>query len=335
MKFYYPLLAIALLFSCGEEEENCDGCDPSSVEAWNEPDSSDLISPVDAPSLVILGTFQDAGSPQINCHKECCEHLHHQPDPDRMVVCLGLIDPENRKKYLIEATPDMPRQLELLHQNAGFNRSDVPDGVLLTHAHIGHYSGLMYFGKEAMDASNIPVYTMPKMTEFLQTNGPWDQLVENENIKLNPIEKEKEFELTSNFKIIPFIVPHRDEYSETVGFKIIGPNKSALFIPDIDKWSQWDKKITKELETVDYAFIDGTFYDSHEISGSRDVCEIPHPFITESFETFRELSDEERRKVIFIHFNHTNPVIEPNSEEYEELTNKGFKVARIHQIYRL
>ena len=168
---------------------------------------------------------------------------------------------------------------------------------------------------------------MPKMTEFISSNGPWSQLVEQKNVELKKIFNEKEEKLTNDLSIIPLRVPHRDEYSETVGFKIIGPKKSALFIPDIDKWEKWDKSIKKLITQVDYAFLDGTFYDAQEIN-NRDISEIPHPFIIESLKLFEDLNKLNRNKIYFIHLNHTNPANNKKSKAYKLIISKGFNVAQ-------
>ena len=135
----------------------------------------------------------------------------------------------------------------------------------------------MYLGKEAINANCIPVYTMPRMNHFIKRNGPWNQLVLLDNIELLPLQNRTRVELTDSLTVTPFLVPHRDEYSETVGYIIEGPSKSALFIPDIDKWSKWETSIIEAIKGVDYAFIDATFYDGEEIK-SRDISQIPHPF---------------------------------------------------------
>jgi pyrroloquinoline quinone biosynthesis protein B len=165
----------------------------------------------------------------------------------------------------------------------------------------------MHLGKEATNANQVPVYTTPRIKGFLENNGPWSQLVSTNNIALRELENQKEIELTSNIKVIPFTVPHRDEFSETIGFKIIGPKKSVLCIPDIDKWEKWETDILEAISKVDYAFLDATFFDGEEIN-SQDISEIPHPFIIESIELFKTLRSEEKQKIYFIHFNHTNPV---------------------------
>jgi pyrroloquinoline quinone biosynthesis protein B len=290
--------------------------------------------PITGTSLIVLGTVQDGGSPHIGCSKECCRDLFISPDKNRKVVSLGLIDPEHNKKYLFEATPDLPQQMKLLKNYASFSEKETPDAILLTHAHIGHYTGLMYLGKEAMDADKVPVFAMPRMKAFLEKNGPWSQLVIRSNISIQEMSTGKEIQLTPNVRIVPFMVPHRDEYSETVGFLITGPNKSALFIPDIDKWEKWESDIIEEISRVDYAFIDGTFYDGQEIN-NRDISEIPHPFIIESMAKFKGLPREERKKIYFIHLNHTNPALNPNSEQVRRIVKNGYNVARIFDIITL
>ena len=284
--------------------------------------------------VFILGTVQDAGSPHAACQKSCCEDLFENPDPKRKVVSLGLADLKFGKKYLFEATPDLTTQMKAL-KNFGHNDAkETPDGIFLTHAHIGHYTGLMYLGKEAMNANEVPVYAMPGMKLFLENNGPWSQLVTNHNIVLQEIKGQKEVSLTEHLSVKPLKVPHRDEYSETVGYVINGPNKRALFIPDIDKWEKWQLDIIEEIKNVDFAFLDATFFDGEEIN-NRDIAQIPHPFIIESMKKFETLPTEEKNKIIFIHFNHTNPVLNPQSEASKRVLEKGFGIARIGDVFEL
>ena len=284
--------------------------------------------------LVILGNVQDAGSPQIGCKKKCCKKLFKAPDKNRKVVSLGLIDGKNQKTYLFDATPDISSQMKTLTQLEEINTTEFTDGIFLTHAHIGHYTGLMYLGKEATDAQNIPVYVMPRMEDFLTSNGPWDQLVKRKNITLQKMSPNKSVPISDSISVTPILVPHRDEYTETVGFRIKGPKKSALFIPDIDKWERWDQDIINEIEQVDYAFLDATFFSGKEIN-NRDISHIPHPFVIESLEKFKELSLSEKNKIVFIHFNHTNPLLDEESQESEYVIRQGYNIGRIHDKFEL
>ena len=329
---YFFVCLLLFITSCEQPEPI--STDQEDQTLIIEDNVAEEIENISVPSLIILGTIQDAGSPHINCHKKCCENLHQFPDPNRMVVSLGFIDPENKQKFLFEATPDISTQLSLLSKHEDFSDSDLPNGTFITHAHIGHYAGLMYFGKEAIDAPNIPVYAMPKMKTFLSTNGPWEQLVSEKNIHLIGIEDEEPTLVNNNLTVIPFKVPHRDEYSETVGFKIIGPNKTALFIPDIDKWEKWKKDILVEIESVDYAFLDATFYGENELP-NRKIGEIPHPLVSESLELFSTLSSENKDKVYFIHLNHSNPILDESSGKTEAIETAGFHVACVKQVFKM
>ncbi len=275
--------------------------------------------------LVVLGIVQDAGYPQIGCERPDCINAQKDRNARKLVVSLGLVDKKAKQKWLFEATPDIGEQLFALN-NFLPGKSMMPDGIFLTHAHIGHYTGLMYLGREAVGASGIPVFAMPRMETFLTENAPWSQLVSLKNIELRQMKDEEPISLSSNLKVTPFIVPHRDEFSETVGFEIAGQNKTAVFIPDIDKWNKWDKDLKELVKRVDYVLIDATFYKNGEIP-NRDMSEIPHPFVEESIEILKDLPKQDKAKVIFIHFNHTNPLIMKNSKESREVMKKGFRVA--------
>jgi len=283
--------------------------------------------------ITILGIAQDAGFPHINCEKECCELFYNGSEEKKLVSCLGLVDLLDEKKWLFDATPDMPQQLENLKVNH-LDNDRIVDGVFLTHAHIGHYTGLMYFGHEAMGANNIPVYSMPRMKKYLEENGPWSQLVSYNNIELKLLQNDSTIALNTNLKVTPFLVPHRDEYSETVGYKIEGNNKSALFIPDINKWPVWQKNIIEEVKKVDYAFLDASFFKDGELLG-RDMSRIPHPFTSETTTLFENESLETKSKIYFIHFNHTNPTILDSHPLKDSIQSLGFNFAKHGMIVPL
>ena len=282
--------------------------------------------------ITILGTAQDGGFPHIGCQKKCCDDFYKGILPKQQVVSLGLIDKESQQKFLFEATPDISTQLADLEKNH-LKTNTIIDGVFMTHAHMGHYAGLLYFGKEALGKKDIPVYAMPKMKEFLSNNGPWSQLVTTQNIVFLDLQKDSIVPLSNALKVTPFLVPHRDEFSETVGYKIEGKTNSALFIPDINKWSLWEKNIVEEVKKVDYAFIDATFFKEGEIN--RPMSEVPHPFIEETVALFENESLATKNKVIFIHFNHTNPALQSNSKERNDLELLGFRFATEGQRFKL
>ena len=280
----------------------------------------------EASFIRILGIAQDAGYPQANCYLPHCNRAWEDVTLRRTTSSIAVIDPGSKTKYLFDATPDIREQLYRLNQDAPDGEYQLA-GVFLTHAHIGHYAGLMHFGHEASATRDTPVFAMPRMHDFLSNNGPWDQLVRYRNVRLHKLEDGREIRLAGGITVAPFLVPHRDEYSETVGFRIQGRTKTAVFIPDIDKWERWSVDIRALVRAVDYALLDATFFADGELPG-RDMSKVPHPFVAESMAFFDDFTDEEKSRVIFIHMNHTNPLLVDGSPEQAEVERRGFRFAR-------
>ena len=247
---------------------------------------------------------------------------------------MAVVVPQTGERWLLDATPDFREQMYQLNKAFPTEDPNYLSGIFLTHAHIGHYTGLMHLGREVMGAKKVATYTMPRMADFLTNHAPWSQLVSLKNIDLQALEDGVGVELGESLNITPFLVPHRDEFSETVGYRIKGPQKTVLYIPDIDKWSKWETDIVALVKEVDVAFLDGTFFQNGEIPG-RDMSQIPHPFIEESMALFDKLTPADRSKVHFIHFNHTNPVLIDGREAQQKVLEGGYKLAREGQIIGL
>ncbi|MDB2366557.1 MBL fold metallo-hydrolase [Flavobacteriaceae bacterium] len=277
--------------------------------------------------IYILGNTQDAGLPHIGCQHPFCEDNFNVYE-EHYTTSIAVVNSDLKKYILFEATPDITFQLNNLKKNI-FHEFLLPESIYITHAHIGHYTGLMYFGREALGSKDLLVRVLPRMSKFLQNNGPWSQLVDINNIKIKEINFGSSTNELSNIIVTPVQVPHRDEYSETAGYIIEGKNKKALFIPDIDKWEKWDRDLSQLAKEFDFLLIDATFYDSKEIN--RDISEIPHPLVIETIDLLSGLNTENRNKVYFIHMNHTNMMLDPNSGLSKLITSKGFNIARLGQ----
>lgn len=286
------------------------------------------LSETQAPYLIVLGVAQDGGAPQAGTG----EHPGWtDPSKRRHATSLALVDPADGRRWIFEATPDFREQLHRLDVLAPAVDADLPGlaGIFLTHAHAGHYTGLLHLGHEVMGTHEVLVWAMPRLIDYLRSNGPWSQLARLGNILLHPLSNGLEVNLGERLTVTPFLVPHRQEYSDVVGFRIAGPNRSVLFIPDIDSWEQWDDwgvRVEERIAEVDVAYLDGTFYAGGEIPG-RDMSGFPHPMITHSMERFRSLPPSEKAKIRFIHLNHTNPALWPESSAVQTIEAAGFRVA--------
>jgi len=297
------------------------------------------IATENAPYALVLGSAQDGGLPQIGCTGPHCMAARADPKRRRLVASLLLADPRAGKRWLIDATPDLREQVELARAHPRTRRSTGPrptlfDGIFLTHAHTGHYAGLIHLGRPAYGAKNLPVFGSARMCAFLRTNGPWGLLVDNGNITLQEFKAEQTIILGEAFSITALPVPHRAEYTDTFAFLIRGPQRTLLYLPDIDKWELWKRRIQEVITSVDVALLDGTFYAEGELPG-RNMSEIPHPLIDETIRRCQALPTDQRRKIVFTHLNHSNPALDPDSAATARIISAGMAVAEDGQCFGL
>ena len=282
-------------------------------------------------NLVVLGTAQDAGKPQIG---NSADPAWSNSSLIRTASSLALVNREAATYSLFDATPDVKYQMHMLEISSEVEELKLGE-IFLTHGHMGHYLGLTQFGREALNTGNgaaksVPVYAMPKMQNFLESNGPWDLLVKLKNIDIKSLSDEVAVKISDKISVTPFIVPHRGEYTETVGYRIQGAAKSAVYIPDIDSWEQWAEagtNLTDIIANNDFLLFDGTFYSGDELPG-RDMSKIPHPTITHTMEMLKQLDPANRAKIRFIHLNHSNPAHDENTNAYEDIEKAEYKLAR-------
>jgi pyrroloquinoline quinone biosynthesis protein B len=283
--------------------------------------------------LSVVGTAQDGGLPQANCFCENCKRAMEDPKYKRTAASLAIILPEENKWHLIEATPDLREQMARLQMRYGLE-SKLMSSIFLTHAHIGHYPGLMFLGKESINSRQLPVMAGIKMKKLLEKDAPWSQLTALENIVVQEIKDRQPVNVSSEVTVTPVTVPHRNEFSETFAFWIKGPNKKVLFIPDIDRWEEWDIDIRAAVKEADICFLDGTFHSPQDLANiGRDYRQVPHPLMTETMELLQDLGGE--AEIYFTHLNHSNPVLYRDGALRKEIEAKGFYIADEEMEFRI
>lgn len=276
--------------------------------------------------IVVLGVAQDGGVPHLGCDKNCCTTFRNE-GRRLFPTSLGVHDQKTGKLLLIEATPEVGAQVALLQRltgREGRGRRPV-DGILLTHAHIGHYLGLAQLGREVTSTKSLPVYVSGRMAEFLRSNSPWNQLIELEQIEIRVIEPGKVFQPIEGLSVLPIAVPHRDEYSDTMAFKFLGEKGHVLFVPDVDSWERHPELLSVLLEDTKAAYLDATFYDGRELPG-RDLSEIPHPLMVDTMDRLRQWAEDNPCTLQFIHLNHTNPALHDEKIQ-KDMMERGFRIA--------
>ena len=289
------------------------------------------------PRIVALGIAQDGGMPQTGCNCSNCSLARKDPSRARHVASLAIVFPQKAPKtdhvYLVDATPDLPEQIAKIHTFRAHPEGKTDraplDGVLLTHAHMGHYLGLAHLGFESVSTKDLPVWASPRMAEFLRTNGPWSQLVRLNNIVLREFQPGQPFDLEEGVSVKPVQVPHRDEYSDTMAFIIRGPKNNVLYVPDTDSWKAWPKPLLDVLaeEKVTIALLDATFYSPDELP-DRDITKVKHPLITQSMDLLEPLVKAGKLRVYFTHLNHSNPALVPGGPAEKAIEARGFRVLK-------
>jgi len=276
---------------------------------------------------VILGSVQDGGLPQAGCYTERCERARN--GSPRYVASLALIEPTADRYYLVDASPDLPRQMDLV-PGEGFRRRAAArrpfDGIFLTHAHMGHYLGLAHLGREALGTAPTACYCTERMAAFLSTNGPWSLMVDEGRLVLEPLVPDTWHRVSPALSVKAIPVPHRDEYSDTVGFVFRGPRHALLYLPDIDRWSAWTRRIEDVVREVDVALLDGTFYSAREVPG-RSYDDIRHPLVPETMSRLAEVVAD-GHEVVFTHLNNTNPLLDEGGPAERAVLDAGFGIAR-------
>lgn len=288
---------------------------------------------IGTPSVVVLGTAQDGGHPQIGCYRPCCVDAWDDPALHHLPAALG-IRTETGGRWLVEASPALPQQLHRLHRHAPRGPSQpLLDGLLLTHAHMGHLVGLAYLGTEAAAVRGLPVYLPAGLAARLQEAVPWSALVSEGRLKLHPLRHGDTLRLSDAVTVDVLEVPHRREWSETLAFVVSGPRRRVLFLPDIDDWESWSVSLPDLLQQVDVAWLDATFYADGELE--RDMSSIPHPRVVDTMRLLSSLPASVRARVRFSHLNHTNPLLDRNSPASAAVREAGFQIAWEGEVVEL
>ncbi|MFQ5399032.1 MAG: MBL fold metallo-hydrolase [Anaerolineae bacterium] len=284
-------------------------------------------------SAVVLGVMQDGGLPHIGCRCTRCAAAYADPSRTEYAACLAIVDRRGSRAavWLIDATPDIKHQLNLLADVLGPHprrpgRLRQPDGLFLTHAHMGHIAGMAQLGPEAMAVEGMPLYAAPGLIEMLRRTELWRPLCAA--LVLHPLPAGEPLKLAPDLTLTAVPVPHRDEWGVgTFAFYIQGPSRSLLYLPDIDAWEQWPEA-RERMAAVDVALVDASFYSSDELGGRAPVA---HPLIPHTLQLYAGLPG----RLVLTHLNHTNPVLDGDSPERAAVRTAGASVARTGQVFAL
>ncbi|MGI9529116.1 MAG: MBL fold metallo-hydrolase [Acidimicrobiia bacterium] len=269
--------------------------------------------------LILLGSGQDGGSPQMGSSGAVS---------DRTASSVALVS-DLWPPILFDASPDLRSQHNDLVRIQGGDAGDEPfSAVFITHGHMGHYAGLVHFGKEAANTSDVPLYGDKTFLDFLSRNEPWASLVTNGNMAPRTIPTDGVAFGRVTVKAIP--VPHRADFTATNAYSIsVDSSRWALYLPDIDAWTDWPEA-DEVIAAHDLCFLDATFGSMDELPG-RSIAEIPHPLVDDTLSRFARHTDD--TTIVLTHINHSNELNDPDSELSARAHNTGFKVGSDGMVF--
>lgn len=255
----------------------------------------------------VLGNTQDGGVPHLECSCDLCEKARENPEEAKRnaSVMIKENDDEDSFRYLIDATPDVRYQIQ----------GDYLDGVFISHGHLGHITGLLQFGEEGSNKTDLPLYVSDKTEDYIRKNDPFRLLIDKGNVEIMNFNDEDELDIRGG-KIEAFEAKHNRVNTDTLSFMIHGEDKKLFYIADIHEWTE---KTLNLMQQADIAIVDGTFWNEEEIERYEEV---PHPVMKETM----HLAEDWDTQIYFTHLNHTNPALRPDSEERQEVQERDFGV---------
>ncbi len=284
--------------------------------------------------VTVLGSAQDGGFPEWDCNCLNCRLSRQNALKFRFRSSLA-VESENGCIVVLDASPDLKSQISMLRpysrriSEAYAGRVAPIDAILITHAHWGHIMGLLELS--AGYPFKIPVYCSHYVASIIRSSRIFKSLVDGNFIDIIEFGDGDVLDVVdwrgrrTGLKFEAFKVPHREDFTDTYGFKVFDKKSSIVYIPDIKTLSN---NILSRIEGSNALFFEGTFYWEDElwrISGIRRTStELGHIPMVESLSILKELQVNLK---YYIHLNHTNPTLRSNSDERRTIEKAGLKIA--------
>jgi len=285
----------------------------------------------------VLGSAAGGGLPQWNCGCERCVRARAGDPavPPRTQPSIA-VSADGVRWSIVNASPDVRDQLArfpALHPRPGTR--DIPlDTILVTNADVDHVLGLLVL-RESLP---YRIVSTPFVRDALQGHNALLHLLEPAwgIAKLDqPVMLDRDGHLEARFFPVPGKVPTwlaklaSNQPETTVGVRItdLRSGRRLVYAPGVAKL---DAGTLAEFEAASCSFVDGTFFRNDELSamrpGAPDATAMGHVPISGPGGSFPILA-ELRGRVVYIHINNTNPILDANSPEASLVLRAGIEIA--------
>jgi pyrroloquinoline quinone biosynthesis protein B len=294
--------------------------------------------------LQILGSAAGGGFPQWNCGCANCQAAREgsgcaHPRWQSSLAVRGATGPF----YLINASPDVREQLELLRgPSVRALRSNPIAGVILTDAEIDHTAGLVILRESG---EPLEIYGTEAVRHALTAGYPLLEVLDRYcGVRWHSLEPERTLRLPGDrapaLEIEPFFLPAdpplymrgRDVVQSgiAVGLTFRDPvtGSTATYAPAVERL---DEELLARLTASEVALLDGTFWSNEELPsqgiGTRTALDMGHLPLSGAEGTLVRLRDTENLRKILVHINNSNPILLEGSPERQAVEAAGFEVA--------
>ncbi|HKX00462.1 MAG TPA: pyrroloquinoline quinone biosynthesis protein PqqB [Bryobacteraceae bacterium] len=302
----------------------------------------------------ILGSAAGGGFPQWNCACSNCRRIRNGTlQGFARTQAQIAISSDGQSWYLLNASPDLPKQIEAFAplQPSARSRETPIAAIVLTSADLDQVLGLILL----RESQPLRVYATRAIRKILVEHNivfgmvkdqvAWDEIAPGGAFELRSVSGEN-----SGIKCLPFSLAGNYPYyvgrdlaatllpeEALMGLAISEPaGGSMVYMPAAPRIEEsW----IGHFERADVLLFDGTFWSDDELvrvrGGGRTARQIGHIPISGTEGSLALLAGLKRPRKIFIHVNNTNPILDEASAEYRQVREAGWEVARDGEEFEL
>lgn len=283
-----------------------------------------------AMEIVILGAAAGGGLPQWNCACPVCAAARDGRAKPRMQSSIA-VRAEGGPWYLVNASPDVRQQVELLRDPAAARRASPVAGVLLTDAEIDHTAGLIVLRE---GAEPLRIHASAAVRNALTTGfALLPVLAAYCGVEWSPLEPGTTVTLDGDLTVEAFAVPgdpprYIGGEPFGVGLTFRADGAAVTYVPAV---MELDATLQARLRESDWALVDGTCWTDDELVrlgiSKTTARMMGHAPISGPGGTLETLVHLDGPRFAFVHLNNTNPVLIEGSPERAAVDQAGIVVA--------
>ncbi|MGH7628661.1 MAG: pyrroloquinoline quinone biosynthesis protein PqqB [Gemmatimonadales bacterium] len=290
--------------------------------------------------VVLLGTAAGGGFPQWNCWCPRCRIARAEPDRARPRTQSSVaVSADGERWFLLNASPDVPRQVASLIEKAPAGQRHVPvEGIVITDAELDHTLGLVLLreGRRLqLWGTCATLATLENDSRLLPVARAFADVTTTELPLGAAVPLRYRDGADSGLSAEAFVVPagpprfaSADEPGHTVGLIVRDERGGALaYAPAC---GGLDDALLVRLARADLLLFDGTFWTDDELValgiGERTARQMDHLPLSGPGGSLERIASLPAKQRVYVHINNTNPILIEDSPERATVEQAGIVV---------